>query len=648
MASDRNVLYFTVGPVQGFVAQARRTRDLWAGSLLLSALSAHAMAPVIESASVNEGTGLVRPAVALGSDTPAGGLLSAVQEIRAGHTPVSNPTLGSLPNAFKAIVPNDFDPRACDEALQEAWRRVAEAVWTRFVAGSARLGSSTQAIWQRQVDGFWETSWVLVSEEDAAAEEGWLARRKNWRTHMHAPEPGDKCTLMGNLQELSGYSRAAGQTERSKQDTFWASVRRAKGVYDLDLADGERLSAVALIKRLYPRIGEAALGWDLQEAAFWPSTTAIATRPWVKRARSVAPEKCEDVAKAFRQGVDGDRGGPFREFAGRHADDFERLDSRLYFRDRLGNADVNWTDSEACKTAGEALKRLQGVTGIGRPSNYYALLVMDGDRLGQLLSTRSMTEADISSALDRFTAQVTDIIEAADGVTVYAGGDDVLALLPVPQAIRAARELREAYGTAFDGNRLATASTALLIASDGVPLRTVLETARHLLDEVAKERNGRDSLVVRSLDGNEGGIEWVSTWHDEQGRFVTEALEKLAAELSKDTDSDLSRNFGHKLQDRYSTLANDAGELMVDLTSTELLDIIKAELARSDRDRDPASDDAEATRLGELLVYLGRRRCRKVASRGADPKLDEDDHSLSASAPLLARFLVRAQEGVER
>ena len=33
----------SIGPVQGFVAQSRRTRDLWGSSYLLSVLSAHAM-----------------------------------------------------------------------------------------------------------------------------------------------------------------------------------------------------------------------------------------------------------------------------------------------------------------------------------------------------------------------------------------------------------------------------------------------------------------------------------------------------------------------------------------------------------------------------------------------------------------------------
>ncbi|MBC7288750.1 MAG: type III-B CRISPR-associated protein Cas10/Cmr2, partial [Armatimonadetes bacterium] len=51
-------VHVSFGPVQEFVAEARKTRDLWAGSYLLSYLAAHAIRAVIE----NRGR-LVLPAV---------------------------------------------------------------------------------------------------------------------------------------------------------------------------------------------------------------------------------------------------------------------------------------------------------------------------------------------------------------------------------------------------------------------------------------------------------------------------------------------------------------------------------------------------------------------------------------------------------
>ena len=42
----KQYFHLTLGPVQGFVAQARRTRDFWAGSFLLSWLAGVAMVAV--------------------------------------------------------------------------------------------------------------------------------------------------------------------------------------------------------------------------------------------------------------------------------------------------------------------------------------------------------------------------------------------------------------------------------------------------------------------------------------------------------------------------------------------------------------------------------------------------------------------------
>lgn len=46
MSDNEKYFHFTLGPVQGFVAQARRTRDFWAGSFLLSWLAGVAMQAV--------------------------------------------------------------------------------------------------------------------------------------------------------------------------------------------------------------------------------------------------------------------------------------------------------------------------------------------------------------------------------------------------------------------------------------------------------------------------------------------------------------------------------------------------------------------------------------------------------------------------
>ena len=85
--SSERVLDFTIAPVQGFVGQARRTRDFWAGSYLISYLTAHAIKAVLEVGATDHnetaaqtGSRIIFPHV---DDDP---LLAAVMGLRL-HSP---------------------------------------------------------------------------------------------------------------------------------------------------------------------------------------------------------------------------------------------------------------------------------------------------------------------------------------------------------------------------------------------------------------------------------------------------------------------------------------------------------------------------------------------------------------------------------
>ncbi|RMD65939.1 type III-B CRISPR-associated protein Cas10/Cmr2, partial [Candidatus Parcubacteria bacterium] len=174
-------LHFSLGPVQGFVAQARRTRDFWAGSFLLSWLTAHAMKAVVD-----RGGRIVMPAV------DQDGMLERVRS-QSGM----GPQFGSLPNQFVAEVPDGIDGSLVVEGVLCAWKALADAVWERDRLQQAGVD---RVLWESQVGGFWEIYWVLAPDDDGRH----LAMRKNWRSHMPPTSEGDKCTMMGEWQELSG------------------------------------------------------------------------------------------------------------------------------------------------------------------------------------------------------------------------------------------------------------------------------------------------------------------------------------------------------------------------------------------------------------------------------------------------------------
>ena len=302
-------LDLSIGPVQGFVTQSRRTRDLWGSSYLLAFLSAHAMRGAHEA-----GGEIVQPVVT--EDR----LYRWVSGDRSG----SPPRIGTVPNHFVVKLEGDARPvaGAAVAALGAAWRRVCDAVWGRYVAPVYLNGNETEAIWQRQVRAFWDLSWTACPWSDGRNP---LARRKHWRTHRPPDEPGDKCTVMHDLQELSGYVRAR---QGRQQDEFWGRV--AHGLGTLDLRADERLCAVALVKRLFPKVARDALGWPV-DASQWPSTVYVGAVPWMRRVMNTLPDQAREYAAAVRLSAPDDvfpmQRPPFSGLNAKDAGDFPKLGS---------------------------------------------------------------------------------------------------------------------------------------------------------------------------------------------------------------------------------------------------------------------------------------------------------------------------------
>ena len=322
-------LDISIGPVQGFVSQSRRTRDLWGSSYLLAFLSAHAM-----HAAHGAGGEIVRPKV--GKDP----LYRWVSGDRHGPPP----HIGTLPNHFVVKLRGEVRSvaDAAVAALVKAWKRVCDAVWTEYVESASSAGDATETIWRRQVHEFWEVIWTAGTFHENG---NLLARRKQWRTHRPPDEPGDKCTVMHDLQEISGHVRAR---SRRQQDEFWCQMRRRTG--KLDLRDNERLCAVALVKRLFPRVSHRALGWRV-DAAHWPSTVYVGAVPWMERVVQAVPDRAQAYATAVRQAASNDM-FPMQSplFPGLNVEaarDFLKLDGNFLHREFV-------TDKRLCPLVDES------------------------------------------------------------------------------------------------------------------------------------------------------------------------------------------------------------------------------------------------------------------------------------------------------
>ena len=224
---------------------------------------------------------------------------------------------------------------------------------------------------------------------------------------------------------------------------------------------------------------------------------------------------------------------------------------------------------------------------LGSPSIFYALLLADGDSLGKLL--QSYGTKPVSEALLRFTNQVPRIVKDHSGVVVYAGGDDVLAMVPVPTALACAQTLADAYRASFDWEHSAlpgnsateaavtsegpvvsdetqikaepTLSAAVLFTHARIPMGNALDEVRRLLDDVAKDGNGRDSLAVGVL--NRGGInaQWVTSWQRPSFKNdslieALDALQAIVAHLDRDDGGRLSSSLLYRIRNTMGLLCN--------------------------------------------------------------------------------------------
>src|SRR5690606_23681928 len=90
---------------------------------------------------------------------------------------------------------------------------------------------------------------------------------------------------------------------------------------------------------------------------------------------------------------------------------------------------------------------------LSTPYPYVACLVADGDRMGKAIDRlgSAAEHRAFSEALAGFASQARKVIERDHrGALIYAGGDDVLAFLPLPEALSCAEELRRGFTAVMD------------------------------------------------------------------------------------------------------------------------------------------------------------------------------------------------------
>lgn len=468
----RHILVIAIGPVQPFIAAARRTRDLWFGSALLSRLAAAAARSVADHGVAPASANLIFPADA--------GVASGAADLTAG-----------ISNKIVSVV-TGIDPALLMDAVKDKLFAELDAVGTETLDAIGRDGRGVAAgrfrsqlhqllecfgAWAR-----WEGSEDLQYRETYLQANEMLDARKRLRD-FSANACADRGLALSSLD-------AAGETViLPDRNGRW--LRAAFGIDST-----EELDAIGLVKRVLGR------------QQHFPAVTRIALAPWISSWPCDVREKLDKELKSLEE---------FR-LASRNrctAPDPSAIfpwDGELLLAARRREQQRRFADhAQALGFDEHGSKRLQSALDgldtcitthrdlLGMPGDdalYVAMLIADGDHMGPLLSDEGQSlpgHRAVSRALAAFAGHAREVVFAAGGACIYAGGDDVLALCPVAGAVDCARALSEGFRT-----------TVKEAVPDGEPSLSVGVAIAHVLTPFATLRRLAERANRLAKDGPDG------------------------------------------------------------------------------------------------------------------------------------------------
>lgn len=471
-----HLLLWSIGPVQDFIATARRTLDLWYGSHILSEVSRAAAVSARKA-----GATLLLPS----AETAA------------------NPDIG-VANKVLVEVPSGIEPEVVAKAMNQAavdrLRDDARAVFD----WAETLGRLDRDAACRQIDDLLERQWAVTPRTsnfraDRRRVEHLLAATKAHRAFGQPTWGSDraKSSLDGTREAVLDLSKDGGR-------------RRELGVLDQEVLD-----AVGLLKRGGPR--HPALAEEMPGRI--PSVSVAAAMPFLKKAAAKP-----DAARAWSQYLAAlPPGVPLpREPVGLPLVGHSPV--HLVYPSRLHEF---WPDQEERELAERALRELLETLGVGAPDPYYALVQADGDRMGRVLDGAQTTTAltGVGEALASFSEAVRGLVRDHDGFTIYAGGDDVLAFVPVGRALDFAAALRAAYDL-----RVGVAAKALVPDAEATTLSVGIAIVHHLeplatardhaqaAEKAAKDAGG-NAWCVRRVARSGDTVQVAAPWSDGSNPF---------------------------------------------------------------------------------------------------------------------------------
>lgn len=554
---EASLIAVSIGPVQELIAQARKTKDLWAGSYLLSYLIYGA----IEQIGLEYGFDSIIYPYLRGISFVKKTLEE--KQIHLGgyyELPTMSSKVASLPNIFVAIVPSgeaDDVIEKCKQTINERWQKLADdaknEIMKKFRSKDVKEYFNVD-VFSKQTEIFPSinaTSYPLLSHDNAvdvvkehfvnSGVEDYSNALKTIRNNGgYEVNPGayyrysyrilmSKLAAIKNIRYFPGFEDTDG-VGIGDADDFGAGVKACVIFKEVDKEGNERrdlLGALNAVKRVMPDV--------LKLKTRYESTSHIALH-------NKANEK---LKKAFENGTISEEEEAFRKLKNAY---FAVL---LMDGDRMGK----WVRGDnAPKLEDLVHEKVKEAFESGDK------LKEAWEKLVELKSIQPAYHKGLSRTLGIFSSLVEKVVEKYEGMLVYCGGDDVLALLPADRVLECANDLRKLYtGKDFeledskDGIKIkfeakngilwknekpiaplmgekASMSAGIAVVNHKFPLQVALQMAREA-EKYAKDTLGRNAfalLVVR----RSGQITRVgANWYLDNVPDVPKALLDLVNEM---------------------------------------------------------------------------------------------------------------------
>ncbi len=588
---DVALMTYTITPVQSYINCARRLRDYWTGSVILSWLAFEGLACVMENLGPDH---ILYPSL-IDQPLVRRYLEKKYQFFGAGSSPYpysAAETIASFPNKFVCLIPFEHAEKIASELkkhIDSQWKALSQNT-SSYLSKIMNEKLDKESIefltkqFEKQTEGFWNHDWAAVRllketdhksvvellpearykayyetisifsdvasfQNDPKSGMGLLygpthslsqvalSAAKGIKRNNRPNEQGEKCIQCGEFEVLHlnsqhEHMKARDYTEEIR--SFWRTLRYSwPNELDFRGEGNERLCANCFIKRVAYKVVEADENHILYSTFAgqdrFPSTTELSLYSFFKRNNITLSDVKRKKAQNIYEGEEGDTDIRDHYYAILYMDGDKM--GKLVGGATIG---AEW-ESVLQKPLVDRLKSPNFET------KYHSCWKKLFDKKSKRLLTPAIHSA-ISESLGDFALYgVAPIIDKYEGKLIYAGGDDVCAVLPIDNAIVAAREIRAYYHQAFQlvgekgtgkaieewGGEQGKISIGLGI-SDGISisgaillchhkegLKSMLTRAHDLLNETAKKQGGRDCLAVELFKRSGGSRIFYRKWDDE-------------------------------------------------------------------------------------------------------------------------------------